>query len=282
VRLRVVLAAFLTLAVLAGVGIYLAIRSLSSGLPLHLPVQECVVSAGGGRATFDPEQMANAATIAAVGIRRKVPTQGIVVALAAAEQESKLANLRGGDRDSIGLFQQRPSQGWGTPDQLGDPRYAAGKFYDALLKVTGWQQLSVAQAAQAVQKSADGSAYARWEDRARMLATALTGDAARAVGCTIVDQPAQRGAAAATALAEGVAADWGQVRTVNRAGLVGLALAVDAPRTGWQYAHWLVAHAADQNIHRVRYGDQVWTASAATWSRSDVSSLDHVVAEVYT
>ena len=281
-RLRVVLAAFVTLAVLAGVGIYLAIRSLSTGLPLHLPMQECVVSAGGDRASLDPEQMANAATIAAVGIRRKVPAQGIVVALAAAQQESKLSNLEGGDRDSIGLFQQRPSQGWGTPQQLADPRYAAGKFYEALLKVKGWQQQTVAQAAQAVQKSADGSAYARWEDKARLLTTALTGDATEAVGCTIVDQPAQRGAPAATALAQGVAADWGQLRTVAQPGLVGLALTVDAPRTGWQYAHWLVAHAADQNIRRVRFGNRVWTAAAASWSRSDSSTLDHVVAEVYT
>jgi len=281
VRLRVVLAAFVVLVVIAAVGIYFVVRSLSSGLPLHLPVQQCVVSAN-GRATFEPEQMANAATIAAVGIRRGIPTQGITVALAAAEQESKLQNLSGGDRDSVGLFQQRPSQGWGTPDQLADPRYAAGKFYEALLKVRGWQQLSVAQAAQAVQKSADGSAYARWEDKARILATALTGEVTSAVGCTIIDQPAKRGTAAATALAEGVAADWGKVRTVNQAGLVGLALAVDAPRTGWQYAHWLVAHAADQSIRRVRFGDQVWTATAETWTRTNTSSLDHVVAEVYT
>jgi hypothetical protein len=70
---------------------------------------------------------------------------------------------------------------------------------------------------------------------------------------------------------------------VDQAGLVGLALAVDAPRTGWQYAHWLVAHAADQNIRSVRYGDQVWTSKAATWSRSgDPSSPGHVIAEVYS
>jgi len=281
VRLRVVLASFVGLAVLAAIGIYVGVRSMSGGLPIHVPVQECVVNAH-GTATFDPEQMGNAATIAAVGLRRGLPTQALVVALATAQQESKLENLSGGDRDSIGLFQQRPSQGWGTPDQLGNPRYAAGKFYDALLKVRGWQQMGVAQAAQAVQKSADGSAYARWEDRARMLATAFSGDAPRAVGCTIVDQPAQRGTAAATALAAGMAADWGQVHTVAEAGVVGLAVKVDAPRTGWRYAHWLVAHADDQNIRQVRYGDQVWTATASTWRRSAMSSLDQVVAEVWS
>ena len=280
-RLRVILAVFASLVLLAAVGVYAVVRGLSSGLPLRIPVQECVVNVN-GTATFDPEQLANAATIAAVGIRRGLPAPAIVVALATAQQESKLENLSGGDRDSIGLFQQRPSQGWGTPDQLGNPRYAAGKFYDALLKVRGWQQMGVAQAAQAVQKSADGSAYARWEDRARMLATAFSGDAPRAVGCTIVDQPAQRGTAAATALAAGMAADWGQVHTVAEAGVVGLAVKVDAPRTGWRYAHWLVAHADDQNIRQVRYGDQVWTATASTWRRSAMSSLDQVVAEVWS
>ena len=279
-RLRVVLASFVVLAVLAAIGIYVGVRSMSGGLPIHVPVQECVVNAH-GTATFDPEQMGNAATIAAVGLRRGLPTQALVVALATAQQESKLENLSGGDRDSIGLFQQRPSQGWGTPAQLGDPRYAAGKFYDALLKVRGWQQLSVAQAAQAVQKSADGSAYARWEDKARILATALAGEVTSAVGCTILDKPAQHGGAAAAALAAGMAADWGQLRTVPDGTAVGLSLQVDKAQTAWRYAHWLVAHAADQNVRSVRYGDQVWTAKAATWSRSNQSSLDHVVAEVY-
>jgi hypothetical protein len=283
VRLRVVLAAFAALAILAAVGIYAVVHSLSSGLPIKLPpTQECVVTAAGGTARLEPEQMANAATIAAVGIRRSLPTQAIVVALATASQESKLQNLGGGDRDSVGLFQQRPSQGWGTPDQLMDPHYATNKFYDALLKVKGWQNLPVEKAAQAVQKSADGSLYARWDDRSRILAAALTGDAAGAVGCTIVDQPAQRGATAAAALVQGVTADWGDVQTVDRTGLMGLALAVDAPRTGWQYAHWLVSHAADRNIRSVRFGDQVWTANAAKWNKSDAPSPDQVVAEVYS
>src|SRR5437660_278851 len=83
------------------------------------------------------------------------------------------------------------------------------------------------------------NANGRWRDRSRVLLTARTGDATGAVGCTIVDSPAQRGPAAAAALAQEVIADWGQVRTVDRAGTPGLTLAVSAPRTGWQYAHWL-------------------------------------------
>lgn len=281
-RLRVVLATFLVLAAIVSVGIYLAVRGLSHGLPIKLAVQQCVVTVDGGTAILNPEQMANAATISAVGIRRGVPTQAITVALATALQESKLQNVSGGDRDSVGLFQQRPSQGWGTAEQIADPHYAARKFFEALAKVKGWQQMTVAAAAQAVQRSADGTAYAQWEDKAQMLATALTGAATGAVGCTITDQPAARGPAAATALAGGVAADWGNVKTANDNSVVGLSLAVTEAKIGWQYAHWLVSHAADQNVQSVRFGDQQWTAKAGNWSKATGDPTgDKVIAAVY-
>jgi cell wall-associated NlpC family hydrolase len=119
-------------------------------------------------------QVPAAQTVVATGISLHVPARGQVVALATAMQESRLRNLAGGDRDSIGLFQQRPSQGWGTPDQLHDPVYASRAFYQALLKVPGWQQLTVTQAAQRVQRSAFPDAYARWEPLATALQKAIT------------------------------------------------------------------------------------------------------------
>jgi murein DD-endopeptidase MepM/ murein hydrolase activator NlpD len=122
---------------------------------------------------WDAEQVGNAITIAAVGADRAIPARGVVIALATAMQESGLHNLPGGDRDSVGLFQQRPSQGWGTPDQLHDPTYAAGRFYRALLAVDGWQSMPLTQAAQAVQHSATPDAYAKWEQPARTLLTHL-------------------------------------------------------------------------------------------------------------
>jgi hypothetical protein len=122
-----------------------------------------------------PDQLANASTIADLAMRRGLPQQAVVVALATSMQESKLTNLDYGDRDSIGLFQQRPSQGWGSKEQLIDPIYATGKFYDALLKVVSWQSLPVAAAAQAVQRSGFPDAYASWQPRATALAAALTG-----------------------------------------------------------------------------------------------------------
>ncbi|MBT3160125.1 C40 family peptidase [Streptomyces sp. CHA1] len=118
----------------------------------------------------DPaDQVPNAKTIQATGVAMNVPARGQVVALATALQESGLRNLTYGDRDSLGLFQQRPSMGWGTAKKILDPVHASTKFYEGLRKVSGWQSLSVTQAAQAVQKSGFPDAYAKWEP----LATAL-------------------------------------------------------------------------------------------------------------
>jgi len=124
-------------------------------------------------ASYRGDQMANAATIVAVGTQLNVPTQGQVVAIAAALQESGLDNLDHGDRDSLGLFQQRPSQGWGTPTQIMNPTYAATQFYRHLLAVPGWQQMSVNDAAQTVQRSATPGAYASHEQTAREIVAAV-------------------------------------------------------------------------------------------------------------
>jgi hypothetical protein len=114
---------------------------------------------------WDADQVANAATIVAVGAQRNVPPPGWVIAVATSMQESGLRNLSGGDRDSVGLFQQRPSQGWGTSHELQDPAYAAGKFYDRLLTIPDWQTIDLTDAAQAVQRSAFPDAYAKMGGR---------------------------------------------------------------------------------------------------------------------
>lgn len=128
--------------------------------------------------TLSISQQANARTIISVGRSLGVSDYGIVIALSAAAQESGLRNLSWGDRDSVGLFQQRPSQGWGTKAQLLDTAHAARLFYGGssnpnagktrgLLDVRGWSRLTVTQAAQAVQNSAYPTAYAKWEKSAR-------------------------------------------------------------------------------------------------------------------
>jgi len=123
---------------------------------------------------WDAGQIGNAATIVTVGAALNVPGRGWVIAVATAMQESTLVNTPGGDRDSVGLFQQRPSQGWGSPEQLLDPVYAAGRFYAGLLTVPGWQILPLTDAAQAVQHSATPDAYAKWETDATAMVSGLT------------------------------------------------------------------------------------------------------------
>ncbi len=131
-----------------------------------------------GTGGWDTKQLQIAATIIDVGVAKGVPRWGWVVAVATAMQESGLRNLPHlGDRndhDSIGVFQQRPSQGWGTIDQLSEPAYQAGKFFERLLTVPGWESMPLTQAAQAVQVSAFPHAYAKWTDDALHLVEQLT------------------------------------------------------------------------------------------------------------
>ncbi|MET9957767.1 hypothetical protein ABZ128_01495 [Streptomyces sp. NPDC006326] len=132
----------------------------------------------GPRDSYDmsPEQAANAATIAAVGVAKGLPDRAVTIALATAMQESALRNLDHGDRDSLGLFQQRPSQGWGTPQQIMDPVYSAGIFYERLVEVKGWARLPLTEAAQQVQLSGFPQAYAKHEPDAAVVTGALAGD----------------------------------------------------------------------------------------------------------
>ncbi|MFH9010262.1 heavy metal transporter [Streptomyces sp. NPDC017943] len=144
-----------------------------------------VVSGKGDGASYEftPEQAVNAATITAVGTARGLPERAVTIALATALQESALRNIDYGDRDSLGLFQQRPSQGWGTPREIMDPTYSAGEFYDHLVKVPGYTRLPLTVAAQRVQRSGFPQAYAKHEPDASLLAAALTGQSAATLTC---------------------------------------------------------------------------------------------------
>ena len=159
--------------------------------------QAPTIPAGGPVSGFGPDdadKIANAQAIVTAGVVAGVGRSGLVVAIATALQESGLANLSYGDRDSLGLFQQRPSQGWGTAEQIRDPRYAALAFFGGptsphfnpasgraspagLLDVNGWADLPITVAAQSVQRSAFPGAYAKHEERATAIVDALTGGA---------------------------------------------------------------------------------------------------------
>lgn len=284
-RIRTALTTVMVLVIAITVGAVLLVDRIGRQLPIRLPnARACVVAGDGGEISLDADQMANAATVSAVGISRHVPQRAITIALATAWQESKLRNLSGGDRDSIGLFQQRPSQGWGTPAQISDPRYAARAFYTSLLKIDGWQNMRVTDAAQAVQRSAHPEAYEKWAGRAESLAKALTGETVGAVACTVDTEPATRGPAAVAALAADLRLDWGETTaTVTSENLPGVAVPVPDARVGWQYAHWLVAYAGDRGIKRVRFTDREWTAKSGSWTKVAAGAGDssRVLAEVY-
>ena len=212
-------------------------------------------AASGGSTTYSltAEQARNAATVAAVGIRMGLPDHAVTVALAAALQESKLRNLSFGDRDSLGLFQQRPSQGWGTAEQISDPVYAATAFYEHLQRVPGWQTMSVTAAAQRVQQSGAPGAYAQWEGTARVAAAALTGETAAGLTCSSVD----------------VSHPTGDLADVAEAELGTRRLSGAHPATqGWAIASWLVAHAGDLGVSRVSFAGRTWTAESGSWAYS--------------
>jgi hypothetical protein len=233
----------------------------------------CQVKVYGQTIQLDPEQAAIAATIAGVGYRHAMPKAAVTVAYAAALQESKMHNIRYGDRDSVGIFQQRPSEGWGTRRQLEDPVYATNKFFAALSKVPGYANMPVYRAAQAVQRSADGTAYGQYEQAAGMLSTAFTGNAARSVWCWYTPYT-KRQAQLVSAGGQlertfghltGAGEEFGP--TGELAGASGgkggapVSVPVPATKTGWAVATWSVAHAKTYGIRQIRYAGYQWRAT---------------------
>ncbi|MDF6019017.1 hypothetical protein [Streptomyces sp. JH34] len=258
-------AAFAVLVALAG---YLALQYLSG----HKGAPRCTVgpSGGGEGRTYElsPEQAANAATISAVGTTRGLPERAVTIALATAMQESSLRNIDHGDRDSLGLFQQRPSQGWGTPAQIMDPVYSAGKFYEHLAEVPGYSRLPLTVAAQKVQKSGFPQAYAKHEPDSALLAAALTGRSHASLTCSQASATAEGPGDAAEvrsdlvrAFGKGVLPSPGSAGAAA-AGTVSVPVPAGdgASGRGWELAHWAVARAATLRVDEVSYAGRVWTA----------------------
>lgn len=251
---RILVTVVVVAVVVAG---YFGIRGL-----LAVPHSEtCVATADGGSAQLVPEQASNAAVIAAVAVRRGLPSRAATIAIATAMQESKLRNLRFGDRDSIGLFQQRPSQGWGTEAQILDPVYAAGAFYDALVKVKDYETRPLTEVAQEVQRSAYPTAYARHEAEARALAAAFTGTVPAALTCDL-DPPSKAGSPAAVVAALGD-------HTGVSGQVAGSTVTAELPAArAWGVAAWAVAHAEALGVTSVTVADRTWSRETGTWTSS--------------
>lgn len=285
-----------TLAVVALVAVLVAavvvgVRALSSS-GTAVATSECsvpaVTSSSATTMTVTPVtvflsavQLQHASTINAVGMSRGLPERARIIALATAFQESGLRNLPNGDRDSLGLFQQRPSQGWGRPAQIMDPVYATGRFYDALDQVQGWQQMSVTKAAQSVQFSGFPGAYAKWEGQATTLAVALGGARPLDVSCIAGAQAPTAGAPTRKALAGAAAApaslasvlaaaqaELGGVKLVRMSGQTAVvtvtAPGVRADQAGRALAAWAVSHATGFTVTEVAVDAQHWVAQAWT------------------
>ncbi|MEP6562583.1 MAG: hypothetical protein ABJD68_16105 [Nakamurella sp.] len=259
--------------------------------PSAISGPECTVPGNSGGATTSPTveltvvQLQHASTINAVGLARSIPQRGRIIAVATAYQESSLRNRPNGDRDSVGLFQQRPSQGWGTADQIKDPIYASGKFYDALLEVQGWQDMSLTDAAQAVQYSAFPNAYAKWEPQATTLVQALSG-APLQLNCSAgarmptsgsPDRPSLAGTDGATpeltatlgaAQAElgGLTVD--SISDDGRTGTVEVTVpGLAATAAGRALAAWGVAHGIGLQVTQVSVQDRTWVDHS--WESAD-------------
>lgn len=233
----------------------------SSGTVLATAGSASEVTVDGTR--LDADQLANAGVIAATGRQLGIPERGIVVALATAVQESQLRNLDHGNSDSVGLFQQRPSQGWGQVTDLLRPDYAATRFYQALQRVTGWETLAVTEAAQAVQRSAFPSAYARWET----MATALAGlPSVRDAACALV---AAAGSLFSDAMGSATGIPRGNPRTVEEA--IEWARGQAASRSGGWYRRCLafVAQAYGWGFSGTPYAIDQYTVAMPTGLRHD-------------
>lgn len=267
---------FIGLVVLTAVvvGGAFGLHSLWNTAKSHLTVSNCTV----GSYDLDTDQAAVASTMvgAVTKYRVKLPERAAVLVLAAALQESKLTNLgpNEGDRDSVGVLQQRPSQGWGggDPQKLTDVGEATKEFLDALVQLPHWQRLPLSEAVQAVQISADGSLYAQHEAEATALADALQGRTAAGISCEF---PKPTKVAAPSAVAAQARTQLGT--TAPRA--TG-ALTVRAAGAHWQTAAWFVANADRLGIDEVAYAGQRWTRSDG-WKKSATTSSAAVVATMY-
>ena len=249
------------------VGVVLAAWMGVRGVVTNFGGPRCQATALGSSVDFDPSQTAYAATIEAVAEKRGLPARAATIAIATAIQESKLRNLKYGDLDSVGLFQQRPSQGWGKKEQILDPVYATNRFYDALVKIPGYETMKITEIAQKVQKSAYPDAYASHEQEGRLLASTLSGHSPGGLGCRLND--------ATTGDPAGLRASLERERGVT-ATVSGRTLIVRATsdRAAWNVGAYAVAKASQFGVTHAQVGPKQWarTRDASGWQWQDATA----------
>ncbi|WP_245679681.1 hypothetical protein [Actinomadura hibisca] len=264
-----------------GTGGYLLFRQVRP----YLHGSGCEVRTPAGKMPLDLEQAANASTIAAVAFRKQLPERAAVIAYATAIQESHIRNLADGDRDSVGMFQQRPSQGWGSPDKLRDPVTSTSKFFDALTKVKDYLDRDLHDAAQRVQRSADGDAYAQHEPDGKLLAKAFTGREPASVRCWFPPdkktKPRRPEAIRELRRAFGSRLQLDTPQTVSSPPPPRPtdAIRVSSSRTGWAVASWATTHAQVYGLTEVRHNGRRWSAENGHdgWLKDPEAPTDRVI-----
>ena len=262
------------LVTLAGVGIFGAVGyAMYSGLgPIPDP-EGCTATVGGHTVDLSTEQSENAALIAAIGVRRGLPARAVSIALATAYQESKIINLDIGDRDSLGLFQQRPSQGWGTEEQIMDPVYSINTFYNALEQIDGYESMRITEAAQEVQRSGYPEAYEEHAPDARALASALTGYSGGGQFTCVVQTSEGSGDPHTIARELQVAFGVDAVGSGDHVN-VNIPAGEDGARLQWAIAAYAVAQAERLHIGGVSVDGKYWSSgrdSEKGWRSGDTA-----------
>jgi hypothetical protein len=239
------------LVIAAGVGVFWWLRG--RGLTEPVPGQQrCVATANNKSAVLDLDQAHFASIIAGLSVRRGLPPRAASIALATAYQETGIRNLDYGDSDSVGLFQQRPSQGWGSKQQLMDPYYATGKFYDALIKIKNWESDDINDVAQKVQRSGHPEAYRDHEADGRVLASTLTGQTPAGFSC--LDRSGTPGDA--KGLRRSLQRTFGELDDSVEGSVV--TIRARSSRQAWAYAHFAVANAQSYGVTTVKIGNRSW------------------------
>jgi hypothetical protein len=247
------------------------------------PPPGCQAGPTANNIALDTDQAQIAAVIAGVAARRHLPEDAVTIALATAMQESDLENLDYGDRDSLGVFQQRPSQGWGTPAEIMNPVYATTRFFDALVQVPKYTKIPLDVAAQDVQHSADGSAYESQAYVAGLLSGYFGGSPPHQVTCWYTPTAGQR--AEVTQARDGLAQTFGStgrddVVTRDDTARSDQMVITAKPAYAWTVATWLVANAQQYQIKQVWYAGYEWQAADGTmgWQRDPGLSSNTIVA----
>ncbi len=257
----------LIVGIVATVGVVFALNHLSEGPPR---ADGCSAAGTDREWDLSVAQADNAALVALTAVRRGLPARAATIGIATAMQESKLINIAYGDRDSLGLFQQRPSQGWGTAAQVQDPVYATNAFYDELATVEGYETMEITDAAQAVQRSAFPEAYARHELRARAWASGLTGYTPAAITCQLgaPDTAATDGTATLRTRIERDLGTLPQTATASGVTVDARGLVADDPaRAAWAVGQWAVATAHATGADSVQVTDHRWSRETGEWQQ---------------